>query len=87
MLKTNTNRLLGSEGPFGLFRTASNARMPECQNARKWEEELECMEKIIAWLEEGKDRSRYIPVDTSTLVKNVRALHFKPLDLRMHWRM
>lgn len=22
---------------------------------RKWEEELECMEKIIAWLEEGKD--------------------------------
>ena len=31
----------------------------ECQSARKWEEELECMEKIIAWLEEGKDRSRY----------------------------
>ena len=30
----------------------------ECQSARKWEEELECMEKIIAWLEEGKDRSR-----------------------------
>lgn len=23
--------------------------------SRKWEEELECMEKIIAWLEEGKD--------------------------------
>eukprot|EP00438_Fugacium_kawagutii_P027950 Skav234363 [mRNA] locus=scaffold1274:267220:271717:+ [translate_table: standard] len=24
---------------------------------QKWEEELECMEKIIAWLEEGKDRA------------------------------
>ena len=23
---------------------------------RKWEEELECMEKVIAWLEEGKDQ-------------------------------
>lgn len=22
---------------------------------RKWEEELDCMERIIAWLEEGKE--------------------------------
>ncbi|CAK9037694.1 Obg-like ATPase 1 (Ribosome-binding ATPase YchF) (AtYchF1) [Durusdinium trenchii] len=31
------------------------ARTKSPAHLKKWEEELECMEKIIAWLEEGKD--------------------------------
>jgi len=33
--------------------TAAKAKSPS--HLKKWEEELECMDKIIAWMEEGKD--------------------------------